>query len=366
MPEKTFKLYPLLSPLSFLYGIITETRNILFNWGILPAEEYPVPVISVGNLSIGGTGKTPHTEYLVRLLKSTYRVGILSRGYKRRTKGFLLAGDNDTARTIGDEPYQMKRKFPDILVAVDSNRRRGIRNMLALPADRRPDVILLDDAFQHRYVTPSLSILLTDYNRLFYQDRLLPSGFLRESKTNMRRADVIIVSKCEAGLHPIDFRIIENEMKLLPFQHLYFTRIAYGETAPLFPAHTGEAGNDPAAGDEVLLLAGIASPTLFVKEAERRFKKVVPLIFPDHHTFDKQDIRKIKETFARLDSPDKFILVTEKDAVRLLHNPLVSDDWKRVIYYLPITIDFCTETPLSFDNCIKNHIITFQRSKIFH
>jgi tetraacyldisaccharide 4'-kinase len=321
-------------------------------------------VISIGNLAIGGTGKTPHTEYLIGLLKPKYRLGILSRGYKRQTKGFLLAGDNDTARTIGDEPYQMKRKFPDILVAVDSNRRRGVRSMLALPDDRKPDVILLDDAFQHRYVTPSFSILLTDYSRLFYNDKLLPFGFLRESKTNIHRADAIIVSKCEEGLHPIDFRIIADEMKLLPYQHLYFTHIAYGKIEPLFPADTDTpaAGNYPNADNEVLLLSGIASPALFIKEAAKRFKKVVPLIFPDHHAFDKQDIRRIKETFARLDSPDKFILVTEKDAARLLHNPLVPDEWKRVIYYLPITINFCKETTPSFADCIRNHIITFQQS----
>jgi tetraacyldisaccharide 4'-kinase len=339
---------------------------LLFNWNILAREEYPVPVISVGNLSIGGTGKTPHTEYLIRLLKPTYKLGILSRGYKRRTKGFLLAGDNDTARTIGDEPYQMKRKFPDILVAVDNNRRRGIRNMLALPNDLKPDVILLDDAFQHRYVIPSFSILLTDYNRLYYKDKLLPFGLLRESKSNIYRADAIIVSKCEKDLYPIDFRIIADEMKLQPYQHLYFTRITYGKTEPVFPdTDTTAAGNYLNADNEVLLLAGIASPALFIKEAERRFKKVVPLIFPDHHVFDKQDIRKINATFARLDSPDKFILVTEKDAARLLHNPFIPDEWKRVIYYLPVAIDFCTETVLSFDDCIRNHIITFQRNNIF-
>jgi tetraacyldisaccharide 4'-kinase len=368
MPEeKNFKLYYVLAPLSFVYGLIVGIRNLLFNWGILPSDEYPVPVISVGNLSAGGTGKTPHTEYLVRLLKQKYTLGVLSRGYKRKTKGFLLAGDADTALTLGDEPYQMKRKFPDILIAVDSNRRRGIRNLLALPDNCKPDVILLDDAYQHRYVTPSLSVLLTDYNRLFYKDKLLPFGFLREPKGNMHRANVIVVTKCEEGLLPIDFRIIEGEMKLQPYQHLYFTRITYGQMMPVFPVYRTESTeNYLNTENEVLLLAGVASPTLFVREAERRFKKVVTLLFPDHHAFDKQDVRKIKEVFNRLDSPDKFILVTEKDAARLLHNPLIPDEWKKAIYYLPITVDFCTETNLSFDDCIQNHIITFQRNNIFH
>ena len=362
------KLYHLLAPLSLVYGLITGVRNLLFNWGVLPSEEYQVPVISLGNLSTGGTGKTPHTEYLVGLLKPKYKPGILSRGYKRHTKGFLLAGEQDTALTIGDEPYQMKRKFPDVVIAVDNNRRRGIRNMLALPDAQRPDVILLDDAFQHRYVTPSFSILLTDYNRLFYKDRLLPWGLLRESRANMRRADALIVSKCGNDLRPIDFRIIESEMKLQPYQHIYFTRITYGKTLPVFPACTDKAtaGNFLNADNEVLLLAGVASPAPFIREAERRFPKVIPMLFPDHHIFDKQDIRKIKGMFDRLDSPDKFILVTEKDAVRLLHNPFVPDEWKRIIYYLPISGDFCTETTLSFNDYIHNHIVTFQRNNIFH
>ena len=362
------ELHRWLAPASVVYGLITGIRNLLFNWGILPSEEYQVPVICLGNLSAGGTGKTPHTEYLVGLLKQKYKPGILSRGYKRQTKGFLLAGEQDTAQTIGDEPYQMKRKFPDILIAVDSDRRRGIRKMLALPDAQKPDVILLDDAFQHRYVTPSFSILLTDYNRLFYKDRLLPWGLLRESKANMRRADVIVVSKCGEDLRPIDFRIIESEMKLQPCQHIYFTRITYGKIQPVFPAHTDSAtaGNFLYADNEVLLLAAIASPTPFIREAEKRFPKVVPALFPDHHTFDRQDIRKIKGMFDRLDSPDKFILVTEKDAARLLHNPFVPDEWKGIIYYLPITIVFCTDTALSFGNCILNHIITFQRNNIFH
>jgi tetraacyldisaccharide 4'-kinase len=366
--ENTFKLnYSLILP-AFIYGLVVRIRNLLFNWGVLPSEEYQVPVICVGNLSAGGTGKTPHTEYLIRLLKQKYRVAVLSRGYKRLSKGYLLAGDADTARTLGDEPYQMKRKFPDVLIAVDRNRRRGIQNLLGLPDDRRPEVILLDDAFQHRYVTPSFSILLTDYHRLYYKDRLLPVGFLREARSSMSRANMIVVTKCEEDLRPIDFRVIAGEMKLLPYQHLYFTRIRYGETEPVFPLQTesATANNYLNAENEVLLLAGIASPALFIEEAERRFGQVYPMIFPDHHAFDKQDIRKIKDQFNRLNSPDKFILVTEKDAARLLHNPFFPNEWKHRTYYLPIAIDFCTKTTLSFDDCITKHIVTFQRNNIFH
>lgn len=162
----SFKLYYWLSPLSLLYGIAVKVRNLLFDWGVLPSKEYPVPVISIGNLAVGGTGKTPHIEYLIRLLRHKYKLAVLSRGYKRSTSGFILADGNSSGRTIGDEPFQMKRKFPEITVAVDSNRRRGISNLLQLPAGEKPEVILLDDAYQHRYVRPSFSILTTDYHRL--------------------------------------------------------------------------------------------------------------------------------------------------------------------------------------------------------
>jgi tetraacyldisaccharide 4'-kinase len=366
--EKTFKLYYLLAPLSLPYGLATGIRNRLFDCGILPSEEYPVPVISVGNLAAGGTGKTPHVEYIVELLGRERRIAVLSRGYGRRTKGFLLAGGNDNALTIGDEAYQLKRKYPDVTIAVDSRRRRGIRTLLELPDGRRPEVILLDDAFQHRYVTPSLSILVTDYNRLFYKDKVMPFGRLRESKKNMRRANIVVVSKCAEDIRPIDFRIIENEIELQPYQSLYFTRIIYGKVSPVFPVNDGGGGMPdatlPNAGREALVLAGIASPALFIKEARKRFGKVSALVFPDHHAFNGCDIRRIQEAFARMDSPGKFILVTEKDAARLLHNPLVPDEWKQLLYYLPIRIDFCKEDTLPFDSRVKEHVATFRRNNI--
>ena len=365
MPDENgVKLNYLLAPLVPLYGIGVAARNLLFNWGALPSVEYPVPVLSVGNLSVGGTCKTPHTEYLVNLLKKDYKVAVLSRGYKRKTRGFLIAGDASHAEAIGDEAYQMKLKFPDILIAVDGNRRRGIRNLLAHSA--KPDVILLDDAYQHRYVTPSLSILLTDYNRLFYKDRLLPFGQLRESKGGIHRADAIIVTKCCEGLRPIDYRIIESEMQLLPHQQIFFTRTVYEPLRLVFPSVSSMAVDITVSDNEVLLLSGIASPAPFIREAERSFRKVTTLLFPDHHFFDKHDIARISEAFARLNSPDKFILTTGKDAVRLLHNPLVPQSWKDVLYYMPVRIGFCTESSLRFDDWVKNHIITFQRNNILH
>lgn len=354
-----------LAPLAFLYGLGVRLRNQLFTWGILPAQQYTLPIICVGNLSVGGTGKTPHTEYIVDVLRKQYRVAVLSRGYKRKTRGFILADAGSSCREIGDEPFQMKQKYPDVLVAVDANRRRGIRCLQELPEAMRPEVIVLDDAFQHRYVTPSLSIVLTDLHRLFYADRLVPVGRLREPAEAIRRADVVVVTKCEEGLKPIEFRIIEEDMNLQAHQELFFTRIVYEDIRPVFPNEAPqrrlkEVGKE----EDILLISGIASPQLFIRQVETYSDKVVPLVFPDHHAFGKQDMRKIKGVFDQLHSPGKFILVTEKDAARLVSHPLLPEEWKKVLYYLPIGIDFCAGKQTAFDQLIQKHIVTIQRNKI--
>ena len=192
-----FPLYRVLTPFAWLYGGVIALRNRLFDWGVLPSEHFLLPVICIGNLAVGGTGKTPHVEYLIRLLSQRYRVAVLSRGYKRRTKGFRLADVHDTSETIGDEPFQLKTKFTWLCVAVSEDRRVGIRQLMALPEGQRPELLLLDDAYQHRYVTPSFSILLTDSHRIYTRDALLPVGRLREPAAGAKRADVVVVTKCE-------------------------------------------------------------------------------------------------------------------------------------------------------------------------
>jgi tetraacyldisaccharide 4'-kinase len=364
MEEVPFTLNYRFMPIAFAYEMGVRLRNQLFNWEILPSEEFAIPVISVGNLAVGGMGKTPHVEYLIRLLKDTYKVAVVSRGYKRQTKGYLLADDESAYPAIGDEPFQIKRKFPGILVAVDSDRRRGIHNLLNLPDEEKPDVILLDDAFQHRYVTPSLSIVLTDYNRLFYKDKILPVGRLREPSAGIRRADAVIVTKCAKDLKPIDYRIISDEMKLSAHQELYFTYITYGELTPLFPAAIPPGRRQIKEGDNVLLLAGIAAPERFIEEVKRYTGKVVPMVYADHHHFTRKDIRKINNTFNQMDPADRYILTTEKDAARLLENPAIPEEWKEALYYLPITIDFRARNNQSFDRLVLNHIITVQRNGI--
>lgn len=310
-------------------------------------------MICVGNLAVGGTGKTPHVEYLIRLLKNKYRVAMLSRGYKRRSKGFVLADEKSHFADLGDEPFQIWCKFPDILVAVDANRQRGIETLLALPEEKRPQVILLDDAFQHRYVTPSLSIVLTEYHRLFYEDTLLPAGRLREPASSISRADMVVVTKCKDALKPIEYRIIEKNMGLFAHQQLFFSKIDYLQPAPVFPeTYPAELKKKESA----LLVSGIANPAPFIEEMKKRYSVVNVLQFADHHDFDKKDIARIIRAFDQIKVPDKFIVVTEKDAVRLKENASFPESHRRFLLYLPITVDFHQEKAADFDQAILHHV----------
>lgn len=359
------RLYRLLSPLAFLYGIGVSVRNRLFDWGLLRSESFDVPVICVGNLAVGGTGKTPHTEYLIRQLRTRHKIAVLSRGYKRKTRGFVLAHPGSTSQEIGDEPYQIWRKFPDITVAVDADRRRGIRSLLALPATTRPDVILLDDAFQHRYVRASLNIVLTDSHRLYSLDKLLPVGRLREPASGIRRADAVIVTKCEPDLLPADFQSIKKNLSLGTTQKLFFSRVVYGDLEPVFPAEAppyrlSDMGKD----DPVLLVSGIAHPEYFQEEIRKQTNRVTSLAFPDHHAFGKEDIQRIQSILDRPDSPGKRIIVTEKDAARLRDHPLLPAQWHGCLYQLPITIGILQEQEREFNEWIDKQIITLKRNHI--
>lgn len=350
----------LLYPISILYGIGVGCRNKLFDWGIWKEESFDIPIICVGNLTVGGTGKTPHVEYLIRLLKDKYKVAVVSRGYKRKSKGFVLATENHTYEDIGDEPFQIKRKFPQVLVAVDASRCEAIRNLLQLPSETRPQVILLDDAFQHRHVKPSYSILLTDYHRLYCKDRLLPAGRLRESKHGAERADAVIVTKTPEVVMPIGYWIVESDLRLRANQSLFFTKIVYGELQPLFPKLSKQL---PLLKDSVIMaVSGIASPALFWDELKKRAKQVISYPFADHHDFNKQDLLEVATAFVSLQEKNKLLVVTEKDAVRLISNPNLGEALKPYIYYLPIQIGFQQGQDKQFDNKILNHINLFYQN----
>jgi len=355
-----------LLPFSWLYGLGVKFRNLLFDIGILNSHSYSTPVISVGNITVGGTGKTPHVEYLIRLLKDSMNVAVLSRGYKRKSHGFILADENTPMRDIGDEPYQMKQKFPGITVAVDKKRTRGITKLIDGEAGKDIDVILLDDAFQHRYVKPGINILLVDYHRLIIYDELLPAGRLRESVKSKDRADIVIITKCPKELKPMEFRVITKAMKLYPYQQLYFSTHEYGELRPLFPEnkHSEHPKQiDELKGMNVILLTGIASPEQMEQDIAPLAASVEPLTFSDHHNFKHKDIRRINDTFESVSSP-KIIITTEKDATRLVHAEGLSDEVKQNIYVLPIQISLMLEQEETFNNNIVGYIRKNSRNSI--
>lgn len=310
-------------------------------------------MICVGNITVGGTGKTPHTEYLVNLLKDKYRVAVLSRGYKRKTKGFVKATINSTSREVGDEPLQIKRKYPDIIVAVDANRQRGIEKLLAMPKENRPQVILLDDAYQHRHVIPSFSILLTNYNRPMSEDCLLPAGRLREPTYHAEQANIIIATKCPTGIKPIKQRIIHHDLKPYAYQSLFFSTFKYGKLRSVFDSSI-EKKLSEVKEQKVLLVVGIANPKDVVKEIRSYTKHIDSLTYPDHHHFKKNDVKVIETKFKELQNP--IIITTEKDATRLRELSL-SDELKTQLYYLPIEVTFIGENAQEkFDNQILEHV----------
>ena len=360
------KIHSSLLPLSFLYGMGVRFRNMLFDTGILESRSFPIPVISVGNITVGGAGKTPHVEYLIRLLCETKRVSVLSRGYKRRTKGYLLASSSSTSLELGDEPYQMYLKYGrQVHVAVSAKRCEGIERLCSDPETKDTDVILLDDAFQHRYVKPGVNILLVDYHRLIVYDKLLPAGRLREPKDGKRRADIVIVTKCPPDLRPMDFRVITKALNLYPYQKLFFTTIEYGDLIPLFSNSRSLALSEITSDYEVLVLSGIASPQHLLCDIQKHTENVIPMTFRDHHLFTPKDIARINNTFDSLSSK-RIIITTEKDAARLVGLDGLSDDVRNHIYALPIKTTFLLEQQEQFDEFILSYVLKNSKDSILH
>lgn len=325
--------------MSWLYGAIVGLRNWLFESNILKSKEYEIPVVGVGNLTVGGTGKTPHVEFIVSHLAYDYKVAVLSRGYKRKTKGFVLANSKSTPASIGDEPYQIFQKYGNaVVVAVCESRKKGIEELKKLYPEL--GLIVLDDSFQHRWVKPKISILLTDYSRPFYKDKILPLGRLRESARQVNRADMVIVTKCPEDLMPINYRIASKDLDLMKFQKLFFSRYEYGKLKPVFPedARYDVSLNALDSKDGVMLLTGIAHPRYFVRHFRNYPFRVKVDHFPDHHDFTRKDIIEIENKFKALPGQRKIIVTTEKDAVRLMHNPYFPEDLKAFTFYLPVNV----------------------------
>ncbi|MBQ6202680.1 MAG: tetraacyldisaccharide 4'-kinase [Prevotella sp.] len=356
------KINEWLTPFSWLYGLGVGFRNQMFEIGILKGKSYDIPVISVGNITVGGSGKTPHVEHLVRLLHDKVKVAVLSRGYKRKSRGYVLADKQSTARDIGDEPYQMMKKFPDIHVAVDRKRCHGIERIISDESTKDTDVILLDDAYQHRYVKPGINILLVDYHRLIIYDKLLPAGRLREPQSGKSRADIVIITKCPKDLKPMEFRVLTKALNLYPYQKLFFTTLDYCPLKPLFCGDDLPIDQIPK-DMNVLLLTGIASPKQMILDLKPFVGDIQPMSFADHHQFSKRDIRKLNERFAAMPEP-KMIITTEKDNARLFGLDGLSEEVRHNIYQLPIRIEFMLGQEQEFNEKIIGYVQKNSRNSI--
>lgn len=349
----------LLFPLSALYGLITYVRNRLFDWHLLNSVAFPIPIISLGNLSSGGTGKTPHVEYLIRLLRSEFRLATLSRGYKRKSKGFVLAGDSPSVELLGDEPFQFKVKYGDIGVAVDEKRVHGVGQLLEKIEDL--DLVLLDDAYQHRWIHAGLSILLTDFYHLYTSDHMLPGGNLREYRCGAKRADIIIITKSPTVLSPLTRRRVVDSIKPAPHQSVFFSYIEHGSLTKI-PGVDFIPEND-FSSHAVLLIAGIANPYPLELYLKDRCAKLEKVYFPDHHDFKEKDINGIIKTYDKIISRNKLIVTTEKDMMRFIHPEIIGKIKNLPVCYLPIEVKFHHEDRGNFEKQIINYVKRNKRNR---
>ena len=345
----------LLTPFAWGYGAGVWLRNAAFNIGVLPQEEFDVPVVSVGNITVGGTGKTPHVEYIIEKLYSRYHIAVLSRGYKRKTKGFILASNNSTPRDIGDEPYQIYRKYSGLItLAVCESRRKGIRELMRI--DPNINLILMDDGFQHRYVKPKVNVVLVDYNHPPYDDRMMPLGTLREPARNVLRGDIVVVTKCPTDITAMDIRMVKKNLALFPYQGLFFSNIRYADPIPVFPVQSPQLTSLQWLHDDdaVLCLTGSATPKPLVRYLRQFSTHLKVMHFDDHHFFTRRDFNDIFKVYNQLEGKRKFIITTEKDAVRIMNNPYYPPTKRNCIYYIPIKVGFLELEGSNFiDNLVK-------------
>ena len=345
----------ILAPISLLYGLGISLRDFFYRQNLLKSIEFDLPVISVGNLSVGGAGKTPHIEYLIRLLQDYLNIATLSRGYKRKTRGYIELHSSMTAEQGGDEPLQFKRKFPEVMTVVSENRAFAIPKILM----SRPDIqlILLDDAFQHRSVKPGLNILLTEFSHPFTEDYLLPSGRLREWRSAYERADVIIVSKCPPYMEASEKKQFLDSIKPFPHQKLYFS---YYDYDPLYYIFNMGYKTVIQPDWDVLLISAIARTDYLLDYLEPKVNSVKILEYEDHHLFDKHDLSVLKSSFEAIDSKKKIIITTEKDAMRLeLHRTFIMES-NLPVFALPVSVKFHFEDGEDFDEDVRDFLLNFK------
>lgn len=349
-----------LFPLAVIYGIITTLRNALYDWKILKSKAVNAHTICVGNLAVGGTGKTPHVEHLIRLLQNDFKIATLSRGYKRKTNGFILADENSTALDIGDEPLQYKTKNPDLMVAVNANRVAGCNNLLELPDP--PQVIILDDAFQHRALKCELNIVISEFSNLYIRDCMMPAGYLRESKKGINRADIIIVSKTPEKTSAVEIRNLIKDIKPQAHQKLFFTWLKYGELRGFQNPNNVISTLNELFRFRIVVFTGIGNPEPMITYLKEYAADVTHIQYPDHHEFTIENLTDIREKLDEFQGGNKIIVTTEKDAMRLKGGDLQDIANNLPLYVLPIEVDFKDKTQ-EFNDIILNYVRT---NKFYH
>lgn len=338
----------LLLPFSLLYGCVVMLRNFFYDKKILRSATFDLPVICIGNLSVGGTGKSPMSEYLIRLLKSKYKVAVLSRGYGRKTKGYLLADDNSTAQDIGDEPMQFRKLFPEITVAVGEKRVEAIPQLLY--DEPQTQLIILDDAFQHREIVAGLNILLTEYHHLYSDDFFLPTGYLRDEKKSANRANIIVVTKSDKEATDNDKKRIERSLNIKTHQHLFLSALSYELPEQLFTKENTAFDKSM----DVLLVTAIANPASLIAYLNTVVKTVSVNAFSDHHHYTKDDVQKIVDQFVKIENQNKLIIVTSKDAVKL--KTFSAQLQELPIYVIPVRHEILLNEKEAFDNLILRYV----------
>ncbi len=334
--------------LSYIYRMVIAIRHWLFDINVLKSQKFNIPIICVGNITVGGTGKTPTAEMIIDTMKPTYKVALLSRGYGRRTKGYREVTLDSSYRDVGDEPLQIKLKFPDVLVVVCEKRVEAIRRIEA----EHPEInlIVMDDGFQHRHVDPRINVVVLDYTRPVFEDDFLPVGNLRDNLNSLYRAHYFIVTKCPEDMQPLDQRMWRKDLQLVAYQKIYFTRVVPTAAVPLFqtPNHLRE-------GDEVIVMSGIGNPKPFVKGVRKHYNVVDNLVYPDHHVYTVEDIEKIVSHIKQ--HPNAMLLTTEKDAVKLRRSRRVPDLMRERLFYQPVKVEFLEGSDENFFETLKSDLL---------
>ncbi|MBO5044216.1 MAG: tetraacyldisaccharide 4'-kinase [Alistipes sp.] len=337
----------LMKLLSYPYRMAITLRHWMFDCKLIKSQNFKTPIICVGNITVGGTGKTPTAEMIVGYMKQYYNVAVLSRGYGRRTKGYLEVKTTSSYRDVGDEPLQIKLKYPDALVVVCEKRTEAIHRIEA----EHPEInlIVMDDGFQHRYVEPRINVVIVDSTRPYYEDDYLPAGTLRDKPESLDRAHYFIVTKCPVDMSPLDQRVWRMNLHKIAYQRVYFTRVIPTPPVPQFP--TQNVLNE---GDEVIVMSGIGNPKAFISDVKRNYNVVGTITFPDHHVYSVSDIERI---VAKLEKhPKAMLLTTEKDTVKLRRSRRVPDIMRERLFYQPVQVEFLEGSDVDFLGTLKSDL----------